>query len=232
MQTVDSTNTVGYYPSLKYDAADNPVIAYYYKTGGDLRFASNDGTGWDIAAIDTVDDVGRYPSLALNPASGRWAVAYETTGGRGFKFAQKTKTAWSTTLVDDNGGAAGSCRWRSTTTTSRRSATTTRRTRTCGWPGSTASTWGTQTIAAKNSQGLYSNLFFDAGQAGGLLLQQDEQDAERGAGERERVGVRPPGEQRRAGEPRGGDGGRDGDVLVLRRGYAELVVRGGLSGST
>jgi len=26
------------------------------------------------------------------------------------------------------------------------------------------STWGTQTIAAKNSQGLYTNLFFDSGQ--------------------------------------------------------------------
>jgi hypothetical protein len=163
VETVDSTNTVGYYPSLKYDASDNPVIAYYYKTGGDLRFASNDGTGWDVAAIDTLDDVGRYPSLALNPASGRWAVAYETTGGRGFKFAQKTKTAWSTTLVDENGAGGGFVSLAFDDNEQPAFSYYDAKNADLRLARFNGGAWGVQTIAAKNSQGLYSNLFFDGG---------------------------------------------------------------------
>jgi hypothetical protein len=164
VQTVDSQFTTGYYPSLRYDAADHPVIAYYYKSGGDLKFAARGTSGWELSTIDSSEaDVGRYPSLALNPSTGRWAVAYETTSGGAFKYAQQTKTGWSTAVIDDNGAGGGfvslafdgngrpAFSYYDAANADLKFARQ-----------AASGTWSKTAIASKNSQGLYSNLFFQA----------------------------------------------------------------------
>ncbi|HEY7118859.1 MAG TPA: S8 family serine peptidase [Tepidisphaeraceae bacterium] len=163
VETVDSTNTVGYYPSLKYDSSDHPVIAYYYKTGHDLRFASKSAGGWTITTVDSAGDVGRYPSLAANPASGVWSIAYEATGVGAFKYAQKKKGGWGIATVDDNGAGGGFVSLAYDESNLPSFSYYDAMNADLKFARSNGSVWSTATIAAKNSQGLYTNLFYDGG---------------------------------------------------------------------
>jgi len=163
VESVDADFTTGYYPSLKYGNGDRPVIAYYYKSSGDLRFAAFDGSGWQISTIDYRGDVGRYPSLALNPVSGRWGIAYEKSTTGDFRFAEQGKGGvWSITVVDDSTQYAGGFTSLAYTVG--------------GLPAFSyydafnadlkyarynGSKWVRQTVASKNSQGLYTNLILD-----------------------------------------------------------------------
>jgi hypothetical protein len=126
-------------------------------------FASTDGTGGALYTIDSKGDVGRYPSLALNPASGRWAVAYETTSGGAFKFAQKTRSSWATTVVDENGAGGGFTSLAFDANDLPAFSYYDAKNADLRLARSDGRVWCTQTIAARNSQGLYSNLFFDSG---------------------------------------------------------------------
>ena len=42
-ETVDSTNAVGEFSSLKLDASSHPLISYYDSNGGNLTFAVKNG---------------------------------------------------------------------------------------------------------------------------------------------------------------------------------------------
>lgn len=80
IQTIDGPSQTGWFTSMKIDATDNAVVAYYDITNGDLKlwrdadgdFANDAG---EIRTIDSVGDVGQYASLALN-ASGKAVVSY------------------------------------------------------------------------------------------------------------------------------------------------------------
>jgi len=167
VQTVDSHFTTGYYPSIKYDAAGRPVIAYYYKTSGDLRLAAYNGSSWNITTIDAKGDVGRYPSLALNPATGRWAVAYEHTGAGSFKFAQMVKGGgWSIATVDSPGAGGGFISLAFNKFNQPAFSYYDAKNADLKFAQYNGRRWNTSIIAAKNSQGLYTNLFFDPGNSG------------------------------------------------------------------
>ncbi len=45
-ETVDSTNAVGEFSSLKLDASSHPLISYYDSNGGNLTFAVKNGDVW------------------------------------------------------------------------------------------------------------------------------------------------------------------------------------------
>jgi hypothetical protein len=160
-QTVDSSFTVGYYPSLKFDKANNPVIAYYYKTGGDLKVATNTGGGWQMSTVDSTGDVGRYPSLAINPAGGAWSVAYEATGIGAFKYAQRNSTTWSTTVVDTNGAGGGFISLAFDADNLPAFSYYDAKSSDLRLARYTGSLWSTTAVATKNTQGLYTNLFFN-----------------------------------------------------------------------
>jgi hypothetical protein len=164
--TVDSRFTTGYYPSLEFNHSDRPVIGYYYKTSGDLRMATNNGRSWNISTIDSKGDVGRYPSLALNPAAGRYAMAYEATSAGAFKFAQQTKSGWSVAVVDVNGVGGGFVSLAFDNLSQPGFSYYDAKNADLKFARLNGKSWSTTTVAAKRTQGLYTNLFFDAGDNG------------------------------------------------------------------
>ncbi|HYE18285.1 MAG TPA: S8 family serine peptidase [Tepidisphaeraceae bacterium] len=177
VETVQSHLSVGLYPSLAFDQFDDPIITYYYKNGGDLRVAVNFGSGWQISTVDATQDSGRYSSLALN-ASGQWTVAYENSTTGQFKFARRSGTSWSVSTIDGATRAGGGYislaydgsnranvsyydAWNADLKFARLSGTT----------------WSTTTVASQFSQGLYTNLFFDAGGSANIVYFNKTQDS-------------------------------------------------------
>ncbi|HYE20491.1 MAG TPA: S8/S53 family peptidase [Tepidisphaeraceae bacterium] len=163
VETVDSSLTTGYYPSLKYGPGGAPAIAFYYKSSGDLKFATKAGGSWAVSTVDSKGDVGRYPSLALNEATGRWGVAYEKTTTGDFRVAeQNSNGTWSITVVDATkfGGGFTSMQYVDGRAAFSYYDAFNADLKFARWTGTK---WLTQAVAAKNSQGLYTNLFFDPG---------------------------------------------------------------------
>ena len=81
--TLDSAKHVGTHPSLGFDIDGNAYLAYYRRSGGDLRLATldRDSGRWTISTLDSVGDVGAYASLDVGEAafrSGRF-TQYDTT---------------------------------------------------------------------------------------------------------------------------------------------------------
>ncbi|MDB5324322.1 MAG: exported protein of unknown function [Phycisphaerales bacterium] len=170
VQTVESTKTTGYYPSLKYDNSDNPVIAYYYKTSGDLKLATGSSSGWSFTTVDSKGDVGRYPSLGLNPATGRWGIAYESTSAGAFRYAAQTKSGWNVTTVDVNGAGGGFISLAFDQNSNPAFSYYDAQNSDLRFARFTGTKWSTTTVASKRSQGLYTNLFFDAGNGGNPVI--------------------------------------------------------------
>jgi hypothetical protein len=159
--TIDSKNTVGLYPSIALAADGLPAIGYYFKNTGDLKFAKFNGTGWDTSIVTSANDVGRYPSLALNPVTNRLGMGFEDTTLGHFMYAEQNGSSWAVSTVDAAtriGGGYISLGYNT------------------GLPAmsyydafnadlkyaelSSKGKWVAQTVAAKNSQGLYTDLAF------------------------------------------------------------------------
>lgn len=159
--TVASKNTTGLYPSIAIDADGKPAIAYYHKNTGDLNFAKFDGTTWAISTIVSTNDVGRYPSLALNPTTNTLAIGFEDTTLGHFKFAEQGAGGWTITTVDSatkqgggyismafNGGNPAMSYYDAFNADLKYAERSSR------------GKWTATTVAAKNSQGLYTDLAF------------------------------------------------------------------------
>lgn len=94
INTVESTNDTGYYPSLQLDGNGYPVISYYYGTGADLKLAHcNDVNCADsnetINTVDSTGTVGNYGngnSLVLD-GSGNPVIAYNDDTNNDLKIA-------------------------------------------------------------------------------------------------------------------------------------------------
>src|SRR5439155_9420364 len=160
VSVVDSKGSVGQYPSLQFDALDQPLISYYYKTRGDLRLASLKNGVWQIATLDAAGDVGRSSALARNPISGVWSVAYDDSSNHQLRFVQLIKGGSQFSVIDsssDGGGfdplafdltAHPAVSYFDFTNTALKFAKF------------NGVSWNTQTIASKGNQGTYSNLSY------------------------------------------------------------------------
>ena len=63
---MDSTGAVGVEAALAFDASDNPWIAYYDESNGDLKVATAKSGTWTILTVDSVGDVGLAPSIVVS----------------------------------------------------------------------------------------------------------------------------------------------------------------------
>ena len=72
--------------ALAFDASDNPWIAYYDESAGDLKVATYDAGGWTLLDVDTAGDVGRAPSIAVD-ATGLVHVSYYDVTNGALKYA-------------------------------------------------------------------------------------------------------------------------------------------------
>jgi hypothetical protein len=160
---VDSKNTTGYYPSITIAADGQPAISYYYKNGGNLRLAKFDGSTWAISSIATDGDVGRYSSLAVNPGTQKLAVACEETSTGHYIFAEQgSGSVWNIATVDSatrggggfislnfsDGNLPGMSYYDAVNADLKYAERSSR------------GKWTATTVAAKNSQGLYTDLAF------------------------------------------------------------------------
>ena len=161
--TIDSKNTVGYYPSITIGADGQPAISYYYKNGGNLRLAKFDGSKWNISAIASDGDVGRYSKLMVNPGTQKLNVAFEETSTGHYMFGEEgAGGVWNLSTADGatrGGGGYISLNF----TASNQPAISYYDAVNADLKYSERSTrgkWSATTVAAKNSQGLYTNLAF------------------------------------------------------------------------
>ncbi|HWE30136.1 MAG TPA: hypothetical protein VHB97_19135, partial [Polyangia bacterium] len=117
----DKGDDVGRYTSIATSSTNEPVIAYYDKTHGALKFASFGAIRWHTHTVDVGmgtpdaggDDVGRWTSMTIGP-DGKPAIAYSAWVAKGvsgmpesqLRWAQATPTTptsssdWMVTVVD------------------------------------------------------------------------------------------------------------------------------------
>ncbi|HEX8951903.1 MAG TPA: hypothetical protein VF945_08660, partial [Polyangia bacterium] len=117
----DKGDDVGRYTSIATSSTNEPIIAYYDKTHGALKFASFGVIRWHPHTVDVGvgapdsggDDVGRWTSMTIG-ADGKPAIAYSAWVAKGvsgmpesqLRWAQATTTTpasasdWQITVVD------------------------------------------------------------------------------------------------------------------------------------
>jgi hypothetical protein len=78
--------------SLALDASGHPHISY---VGGltELRYAHDNGSSWQVSAVDTLDQMGPYTSLALD-TQGRPRISYTSYYDGVLNYAQYTGSSW------------------------------------------------------------------------------------------------------------------------------------------
>jgi hypothetical protein len=122
-QFVESTKHVGLSPSLAYDIDGNAYLAYYRRSGGDVRLATldRDSGEWTRNTVDGLDgsDVGLNLSLDVGEAALRTnggftvydttvAIAYADSTNGNLKYARldldDPQATWFIAVVDDTDG--------------------------------------------------------------------------------------------------------------------------------
>jgi subtilisin family serine protease len=122
---VDTPKHVGLSPSLGFDIDGNAYLAYYKRSGGDLRLATldRDANEWSIVTVDGFDgsDVGIDLSLDVGEAAVRTnggftvydttvAIAYADSTNGNLKYARldidDPEAEWFVAVVDDTNGVA------------------------------------------------------------------------------------------------------------------------------
>jgi len=58
---------VGSYAQLAFDSADQPWIAYYDATNGNLKVAHYTGAAWEKIVVDSGGDVGTWVDITVSP---------------------------------------------------------------------------------------------------------------------------------------------------------------------
>jgi hypothetical protein len=166
--TIDSNHTVGLYPSIAINAlTGKPNISYYNKSAGDLRLAQLGDNGWATSMVANAGDVGRYSSLAFDGA--KMGIGFENTTTGHFMYTER---------VYSTGAFAGeySSLYSEVDSTTKSGGGYISLNFNNGLPAmsyydafnadlkyaerSSRGKWNASTVAAKNSQGLYTDLAF------------------------------------------------------------------------
>jgi uncharacterized repeat protein (TIGR01451 family) len=102
-ETVDSGTSVDEHSCSLALYTGYPHISYYNRTNGDLKYASYNGTAWNIQTVDSAGDVGRYASLALDATNHNPRISYWDGTNGDLKYASYNGTDWNLETVDSAG---------------------------------------------------------------------------------------------------------------------------------
>jgi hypothetical protein len=180
VEKVDTAGSVGLYPSLVMSRNNGAMIGYYKRTTGDLRLAVQVTGGWQISNIDTAGDVGRCTSMTLDPnrpTASKIAIAYDDSNGGTKKYAIQAGAGYTITTVDNTtptGGGYTSLAFEPyqeggkynpaiSYYDSSNSALKFARQNPDG-------VWANSTVISVGAQGLYTSLFYDAGQRPNIVF--------------------------------------------------------------
>ncbi len=102
----DPGDDVGRYTSIATSATNEPIIAYYDKTHGALKFASFGAIRWHTHVVDVGmgtpttggDDVGRWTSMTIGP-DGRPAIAYSAWVAKGVSGMPESQLRWAQAMT-------------------------------------------------------------------------------------------------------------------------------------
>lgn len=95
-------SSTGFDPSLALDSKGLPHISYYDNSDHDLRYASWNGTMWNLETVDSVNDVGRHPSLAID-AKDIPHISYYDNSNKELRYATYAFGQWVIRTVDTDG---------------------------------------------------------------------------------------------------------------------------------
>lgn len=165
---VDRPKNVGQFPSIAFDAENQPIISYHAKSGGNLKLATwyRGSDSFARSTPDSVGTVGRFTSIAFETtdAGNTLAIAYADDSNGSVKYYSVSSVAGAfngltTAVVDDLDGVANidlrlknhapSIAYRDTLRGDVRFA-------------SRDSAWNTETVASAGSVGLSLSLLHDA----------------------------------------------------------------------
>lgn len=110
VNTVDSSNDTGRYPTIQLDGSGYPMIAYQYVTGLDLKYVHcNDancaGSNETFTTIESSNNIGFYPRMVID-ASGYPVIAHYSSSGadvRIYHCSHADCTSGTANLVDSTG---------------------------------------------------------------------------------------------------------------------------------
>ncbi|HXU69690.1 MAG TPA: hypothetical protein VN947_10190 [Polyangia bacterium] len=98
----DKGDDVGRYTSIATSSTSEPIIAYYDKTHGALKFASFGAIRWHSHTVDVGvgspdsggDDIGKWTSMTVGP-DGKPAIAYSAWVQKGASGMPETQLRWA-----------------------------------------------------------------------------------------------------------------------------------------
>jgi hypothetical protein len=108
IESIDTTDNVGEYPSIGIDSADGIHVSYFNRTNGDLMYAYKPAGGaWSTEIVDSEGKVGESTSLALDSDNGVY-ISYQDMTNADLKRAYKPAGgAWTLVTIDSDGYVGG-----------------------------------------------------------------------------------------------------------------------------
>lgn len=94
--------------ALAFSPAGFPAIACYDPVTDDLKYASFNGSSWQVTPVDQAGDVGKSASLAFSP-SGNPSIAYYDATNADLKYATLSGGTWTAVTADGTGNVGSSC---------------------------------------------------------------------------------------------------------------------------
>ena len=84
------------------DSQDRPHVVWFDDDEKDLKYATNDGTGWVVTTVESQGDVGRYASLAIDSQDNPVISYYQPDGNTSgyIKVARWDGARWDIQRVD------------------------------------------------------------------------------------------------------------------------------------
>jgi len=84
------------------DSQDRPHVVWFNDEDKDLKYATNDGTGWVVSTVESQGDVGRYASLAIDSQDNPVISYYQPDGNTSgyIKVARWDGAQWDIQRVD------------------------------------------------------------------------------------------------------------------------------------